>query len=181
MKWMLVPLLVCLSVLPALATPEQDEVYSAFEWFCLSQLSDPAKVPALMTRIQQDPLPADRAAAFLNGMKGTAWIVENPRARYVVVLTGDNVCSVEAPHTSASGVIDLLKQKTKSVQVDSHAVGSMQHDYYAVTFPDPAMGPDQHAVVDASYQTLQSTTGVGLTTFPEALLKREGTPPPVWP
>jgi hypothetical protein len=179
-RWILATALV-VTASPVHAGSAEDEAFSAFEWFCLSQLHDPSQVGPLFSGIGIEPLSDEFARPLLSGMRGKVWALPGDHTNIVVALTEDAVCQASALYVEAGPVVELLIEKLRISQVHEEEVGSTKTLYYAVTFPHLRGGDDQHALVTAAFQTLGSSEGIILTSMPEGLLIRDGVNRPKWP
>ena len=94
----------------ALAAPEQQaaafmDIYSSH---CLNYLHD---VDGLRTRLKTVPqLPAEKAAMFLLGAKGGAWVMPSRHGQFVLVVHADkNLCALYAKTVPAAVAQELLE------------------------------------------------------------------------
>ena len=55
----------------AWAGPQEEEVYAAFETYCLTHINQPSVIPKLFENIGIKPLPPKKAEPFLMPQKGT--------------------------------------------------------------------------------------------------------------
>lgn len=87
------------SLLPTLATAAPDLQAAAFmdiySSYCLKHLHDFDGLRKQLKPARQ--LPAEKAAVFLKGGRGNAWMVPNPHGQFVLVIdTEKNLCAVYA-------------------------------------------------------------------------------------
>jgi hypothetical protein len=75
----------------SLAGPSEEEVYAAFEWFCLSHLGRGELIPELFEQIGVARLPDDKARPFLPRRKGIAWLMAGNQSTFIVMLTEHGV------------------------------------------------------------------------------------------
>ena len=95
----------------ALAAPKQQaaafmDLYSSH---CLSYLHD---VDGLRARLKTAPqLPAEKAAMFLQGAKGGAWVMPSRHGQFVLVVHSDkNLCALYAKTVPAAVAQELFEK-----------------------------------------------------------------------
>jgi hypothetical protein len=165
----------------SLAGPAEDEVHAAFEWFCLSHLGRTEAIPALFEQIGVAPLPQDIAKPLVAPQEGDVWLMNGEHSRFLVSLTEEGVCSVTGPDVRAETSIELFEANIRHRRLGTERIGSQIQDVFAVTFPDPAGGPDGHAIVMLTRSNLASIAGVILNALPEQLARKEEITIPEWP
>jgi len=90
-----------LSIKPVFAASGDEEVFAAFEWFCLSHLQKPENIEQLFPPLGIRPLPQDKAEAFLAPQKGKAWLMPGSVTKgFVVTLTDNGVCTVNGSYAN---------------------------------------------------------------------------------
>lgn len=166
---------------PSLAGPPEEEVYAAFEWFCLSHLSRRDLIPELFEQIGVAPLPDDKARPFLAPQKGVAWLMQGSQSAFVVMLTEQGVCSLAGPRVNAQETAELFKANVRHRRLGMGRFGSQIEEAFAVTFPDRYGDSDEHAIVILTRSNLPSMTGIFLNALPEHVAREAGINVPDWP
>ncbi len=101
------------SLLPTLAVAAPDMQAAAFmdiyASHCIKYLHD---FEGLRKRLSAAPqLPADKAAVFLKGASGKAWMVPSPHGQFILVInTEKNLCALYAKTVPAAAAQELFEK-----------------------------------------------------------------------
>jgi hypothetical protein len=166
---------------PSYAGPSEEEVYAAFEWFCLSHLSRSEQIPELFEQLRVAPLPDDKAWPFLAPQKGIAWLMEGNHSTFIVMLTEQGVCSIAGPRVDGREAAELFEANARHRQLRMERLGSQVEEVLAVTFPNAYGGSDEHAIVILTRSNLATITGIFLNAMPERVVQEAGINVPDWP
>lgn len=168
---------------PAWATAKEEEVYAAFETFCLTHINQSAEIPKMFARVGVKPLPAERAEAFLAPQKGTAWMMKGKETNLIITLTDAGVCTTSAPYASGKATTELFEKLLRHKKLATEDMGGQQQTIYAVTFPSSAKigGPTSHALVLVTTSKLSSIDGVIINVMAEKMVAESGVTVPKWP
>jgi hypothetical protein len=166
---------------PGHASPAEDEVFGAFEWFCLSHLEKTAEIPTLFSDIGVEALPDAKARILLKPQTGKAWFVDGSHAPFIVALTDKGACTVTSPRVNGYLVEQLFIKYIRNKELREEDQGSSIQRFYAVTFSDAVTSTDTHAIVMISLSKLESLKGIFLNSFPESQAKTEVIIVPKWP
>lgn len=165
---------------PASAGTTEEEVYAAFEAFCLAHIDQPAEIIKTLANVGVKPLPSDRAEAFLAPQKGTAWVLKK-QTKFAITLTDKGVCSVSAPYISGKETTRLVEKHLRHRKLNSESAGSQVQVMYAVTFPSPNGAADAHILVMLTTSGLSSIDGVIINAMPESMLREGDATVSSWP
>lgn len=167
---------------PVFAASGDEEVFAAFEWFCLSHLQKPENIELLFPPLGIQPLPQDKAEAFLAPQKGKAWLIPGSVTKgFVVTLTDNGVCTVNGPYVNSKETQGIFEKNTKNIKLASEAAGSQTQDMYAVTFRDANSGDIAKTFVSITTSNLKSIDGITLSTLPEKLALESDIHVSKWP
>jgi hypothetical protein len=163
------------------ASPAGDEVFGAFEWFCLSHLEKPTEIPTLFSDIGIKVLPEAKARPFLGPQTGKVWFVAGSYVPFIVSLTDKGTCTVGSPSVDGRLVEELFKKYIRYKEIREESYGIETQRFYAVTFPDAETEAETHAIVMITLSKLESLKGISLNSIPESQIKEEGIAVPKWP
>jgi len=111
----------CLSALPARAEDPAHEVVGLFVQSCLRHVEDPDDLKAWIAATPQlQKLPKQQADGFLLGKRGDAWSASNDTGQFVLIVFGDDTCTVMAQMASADQVSLLFSEyvRRKKLPID---------------------------------------------------------------
>lgn len=156
----------------AFASSSDEEVFAAFEWFCLSHLQKPETIEQLFPPLGIQPLPQDQADAFLSPQKGKAWIIPGSITKgFVVTLTDSGVCTINGSYANGKETQNIFEKNTKNIKLTSETVGSQTQDVYALVFSGAnGVNMATKALVSITTSNLKSIDGIILTAMPEKLM-----------
>jgi hypothetical protein len=166
---------------PSFAGPSEEEVYAAFEWFCLSRLGRSEQIPELFKQLRIAPLPDDKARPFLAPQKGIAWMMEGNQSTFIAMLTEQGVCSIAGPRVDGREAAELFKANVRHRRLRMERVGSQVEEVFAVTFSNAYGGADEHAIVILTRSNLATIAGIFLNALPERVVQKAGINVPEWP
>lgn len=150
------------------AGPIEDDAYGAFEFFCIEQIRNIGDFPRLMPPIGFEAIAPEKAAPFLSGRSGLAWIGKTPNARLMIAVTEGSACALFAPDASGPQIEEVFRKNATSVELHSEKIGTQIEKMFAVTQQDRGGGPDIHVMVMINSSALQGVTGVELTSMPSS-------------
>ena len=165
---------------PAKANDAEEDIYAAFEWFCLSHLKEPDTIPILLKDSPFVELPKDIAEKFLAPQSGRAWM-HDEKHKTVLALTDKNICSIMNTGSDGSAILKFFLDFTNNIKLDTINMGSQFQDVYAVTFPDAKGKGDGHAIVMITLSKLPSYKGIIMNSMSENTAKEIGINYNKWP
>lgn len=163
---------------------EAEQVFGAFEFFCLEQLRSQERIPQLLKNVGAIELPADQAATFLTPQSGRAWMIRPAGEAidpFVIALADTTACTVMAPKAKGARVLALFQEYTRNAKIQEKRIGSQIEYGFAVSHDDQFRDGDAHAVVLISTTQLFGGEGVILSAVSEAMLPKTGIEAPTWP
>ncbi|HET7332242.1 NMCC_0638 family (lipo)protein [Dyella sp.] len=143
MRGLLIAISLVLVMLPArpARSNDSDSFTALFAITCMKYFYSHDQLRAQMASSNVPTIPQDRAASFLGGAHGTAWLVLQDGQRYVVVLRDDDICGVYAEHAA----VDVVQKNFVAL------VGEAPAPLTAVKLDGAVSGPDSGALHTIAY------------------------------
>ena len=187
--WAVLAIVEAIMLGPSLASEldtdvEAQQVFGAFEFFCLEQLRSQERIPQLLKNVGAIELAADQAAVFLDPQSGRAWMMRSEEEvidPFIIALSDTMACTVMAPKAKGAPILAMFKEHTRNSKVHEEKIGSQMDYVFAVSHNDQFYDGDAHALVMISTSSLFGGEGITMNALPEAVLAKAGMRTPPWP